>query len=159
MEKLTRVLTQAAMESLGMKNKWCQKKKLRKWNNNLTQIINDKRVAFMTYLSTETQADKIEYDRCRTTAKTVVCQNRCDTWNNFVEHDIRKPKPTAYKMIRILNNDIVEHVKINPIKEQTWLNYFQDLWSRQSEILIQQQPNNRYTEAITEEELDTALGN
>jgi hypothetical protein len=60
-------------------------------------------------------------------------------------------------MIIILNNDIVEHVKINAIKKEIWLNYFQDLWIKHSEILIQQQSNNEYTEPTTEEELDTAL--
>jgi hypothetical protein len=41
-------------------------------------------------------------------------------------------------MIRILNNVIVEYVKINPIKKEIWLNYFHDPWSKQAEILIQQ---------------------
>jgi hypothetical protein len=33
-----------------MKKKWCQKKGLRKWDENLDQIINGKREAFNKYL-------------------------------------------------------------------------------------------------------------
>jgi hypothetical protein len=40
-----------------MKKKWCQKKGLRKWDENLDQIINDKREAFKKYLSTGTLED------------------------------------------------------------------------------------------------------
>jgi hypothetical protein len=42
-----------------MKIKWCQKKGLRKWDENLVQIINDKREAFKKYLSTGTLEDQI----------------------------------------------------------------------------------------------------
>jgi hypothetical protein len=56
-------------------------------------------------------------------------------------------------MIRILNNDIREQVEINPISKETWLNHFQHLWSKQSEMLIQQQSSNKYTETAS----DTAL--
>jgi hypothetical protein len=34
---------------------------------------------------------------------------------------ITKPRPQTYKIIRALNNDIVEHVKLNPIKLESWL--------------------------------------
>jgi hypothetical protein len=124
-------------DTQGIKNKCCWKEGLRKWNKNLAQIINDKGQAFKRYLSTETQANEIEYNRCRATAKKAASQNTRETCNNFVtkpEHDITKPKLRAYKMIRIPNNGTVEHVKINPIKRGTWLNYFQDLWSKESEI-------------------------
>jgi hypothetical protein len=87
---------------LGKKNKQYWKKGLRKWNNNLAQIINNKTDKFKRQLSTETQADKIKYNKCRTTVKKAVCQNRCKTWHTLVtklEHDITKPKPRDYKII------------------------------------------------------------
>jgi hypothetical protein len=89
--------------------------------------------AIKRYLSVGTQADRIYYNRFRAIAKRAVCQNRHETWNMFVtmlEHDVTKLKLGVYKMTGILNNDIVEHFKINPIKKETWLNYFQDLSSR-----------------------------
>jgi hypothetical protein len=34
-ENIQKILRQAAKESLGMKKKWCRKKRLRKWDENL----------------------------------------------------------------------------------------------------------------------------
>jgi hypothetical protein len=56
-----------------------------------------------------------------------------------------------------VNNDIVEHVKLNPIKLESWLEYFQDLRSEQSETLRKTGSSNDYTEPIVEEELDNVL--
>jgi hypothetical protein len=78
--------------------------------------------------------DQTEYKRCGAIAKKTVSKNKHETWNNFVpklENDITKPRPQTYKIIRALNNDIVEHVKLNPIKLESWLDYFQVLWSDQ----------------------------
>jgi hypothetical protein len=51
----------------------------------------------------------------------------------------------------------VEHVKLNPIKLESWLDYFQNLWSEQSETLRKKGSSNDYTEPIVEEELDNVL--
>jgi hypothetical protein len=51
----------------------------------------------------------------------------------------------------------VEHVKLNPIKLESWLDYFQDLRSEQSETLRKKESSNNYTEPIDEEELDNIL--
>jgi hypothetical protein len=45
-ENIQKTIRQAANQSLGIKNKWCRKKGLRKWDEDLDQIINDKREAF-----------------------------------------------------------------------------------------------------------------
>jgi hypothetical protein len=42
-ENIQKILKQAAKESLGMKKKWSWKKRLRKLDENLYHIINDKR--------------------------------------------------------------------------------------------------------------------
>jgi hypothetical protein len=131
-ENIQKILRQAANETFGMKKKWCRKKGLRKWDENLDQIINDKREASKKHLSTGTLEDQTEYTQCTAIAKKTVCKNKRETWNDFVsklENYITKPRPKTYKIIRALNNDIVEHVKLNPIKLDSWLDYFQDLWS------------------------------
>jgi hypothetical protein len=51
----------------------------------------------------------------------------------------------------------VEHVKLNPIKLESGLDYFQGLWSVQSETLRNIESSNNYTEPIVEEELDNIL--
>lgn len=48
-------------------------------------------------------------------------------------------KPKTCIIIIILNNDIQEQVKINPTSKEIWLNNFQHLQSKQSEMLIQKQ--------------------
>jgi hypothetical protein len=51
-------------------------------------------------------------------------KNKRETWNNFVsklENDVTKPRPKSYKIIRALNNAIVDNVKLNPIKLESWL--------------------------------------
>jgi hypothetical protein len=118
-ENIQKILRQAAKEILGMKKKWYRKKGLRKWDENLDHIINDKREAIKKYLSTGTLEDQIEYKRCRAIVKKTVHKNKRETWNNFVsklENDVTKPRPKTYKIFRALNNDVVEHVKLNPIK-------------------------------------------
>jgi hypothetical protein len=40
---------------------------------------------------------------------------------------------------------------------ESWLNYFQDLWSEQSETLRNKGSSNDYKEPIVEEELDNVL--
>jgi hypothetical protein len=46
---------------------------------------------------------------------------------------------------------------LNPIKLESRLDYFQDLWSEQSETLRKKGSSNDYTEPTVEEELDNVL--
>jgi hypothetical protein len=43
------------------------------------------------------------------------------------------------------------------LKLESWLDYFQDLWSEQSKTLRKKGSSNDYTEPIVEEELDNVL--
>jgi hypothetical protein len=118
-ENIQKILRQAAKESLRMKKKWYREKGLRKCDENLDQIINDKREAIKKYLSIGTLEDQIEYKRCRAIVKKTVHKNKRETRNNFVsklENDETKPRPKTYKIFRAFNNDVAEHVKLNPIK-------------------------------------------
>jgi hypothetical protein len=51
----------------------------------------------------------------------------------------------------------VEHAKLNSIKLEPWLDYFHDLWSKQSETLRTKGFSNDYTEPIVEEVLDNVF--
>jgi hypothetical protein len=119
-----------------------RKKGLRKWDEHLAKVINDKREAHKKSLSTGSIEDEIEYKRCRAVAKREVRKNKREMWNTFVsrlENDVSKPRPKTYKIIRMLKNDTREQVKINPIKKEPWLQYFQDLWTQKEDIFIDQQ--------------------
>jgi hypothetical protein len=51
---LTYILKQAATESIGLRNKWHRKKGIQKWDEGIEKVINEKRLAFKKYLSTQT---------------------------------------------------------------------------------------------------------
>jgi hypothetical protein len=58
-------------------------------------------------------------------SKKEVRKNKREMWNTFIsrlENDISKPRPKAYKIIRMLKNDTREQVKINPIKRNPGCN-------------------------------------
>jgi hypothetical protein len=103
---------------------WCHKKAVRKRNNSLAQVISGEIKPCKRYLLRETEGDKIEYNRYTAIEKRTERQNRREIWNDFVTKLQKKLKPKAYKISRILKYDVVEHVKINPIKKETWLYYF-----------------------------------
>jgi hypothetical protein len=93
-ENLKKILKQAVKESIRMKNKWCQKKGLRKWDEHLAKVINDKREAYKKSLSSGSIDDESEYKRCRAVAKREVQKNKREMWNTFVsrlENNVSKP--------------------------------------------------------------------
>jgi hypothetical protein len=57
---LTYILTQAATESIGLRNKWHRKKSIQKWDEHIKKAINEKRLAFKKYLSTQQLEDEVE---------------------------------------------------------------------------------------------------
>jgi hypothetical protein len=56
-ELLTSILRKAANECLGTRHKWKRKSGVRNWDDELAQIIEDKRAAFRTFISTRKQED------------------------------------------------------------------------------------------------------
>jgi hypothetical protein len=55
-------------------------------------------------------------------------------WETFVlriEHDLHGRQINAYKIIRNLNRTGKDNLRLNPIVEHTWLDYYQKLWTKQ----------------------------
>jgi hypothetical protein len=55
-------------------------------------------------------------------------------WETFVsrnEYDLHGRQINAYKIIRNLNITEKDNLRLNQIVEQTWLDYYQKLWSKQ----------------------------
>jgi hypothetical protein len=153
-----KMLNQAANGSLGTKRKWHRKTWLRNWDENIKQIITDKWETYNKFLCTRKEEDKIDYHRKRAIAKWEVHKYRRKNWEEFVsylENDITRPQPQTYKIIKNLNKEVKETVRINIIPHKTWLNYCEDLWSQSSETL----QNTTITETITLDELVTVLKN
>ena len=71
-KNISDILKQVALESLGTKRKWQRKRGLQKWDDNIKNIIEDKRESYKKYLSTGKVEDKIEYHLKRAIAKREV---------------------------------------------------------------------------------------
>jgi hypothetical protein len=62
-------------------------------------------------------------------------------------------------IIKDLNKEVKETVRVNIIPHETWLNHYQGLWSQSSETLQIPQSVNFNRETITLDELVTVLKN
>jgi hypothetical protein len=68
-ENLTSILTKAANESLATKHKGKINTGVRNWDDELAQIVEDKRAAFNTFISTGKQKDELIYNMKRSIIK------------------------------------------------------------------------------------------
>ena len=54
-------------------------------------------------------------------------------WETFVssiEHDLQRRQINAYKIIKNLNRNAKDNLQLNPIADNTWLDYYQKLWTK-----------------------------
>ena len=66
------------------------------------------------------------------TVKRETCIKR-QCWETFVARimrDLHGCQISAYKIIRNLNITEKDHLRLNPITEHTWLDYYQKLWTK-----------------------------
>ena len=67
----------------------------------------------------------------------------------------------AYKIIKNLNQTEKDNLQLNPITEHTWLDYYQKLWTKQSNDNTTERKCAKLTEncvdLITMEELETTI--
>jgi hypothetical protein len=100
----------------------------------IKNLIENKKKAYLQYLTTRSETDKMEYKRLVAVVKreTKKIKRRC--WEMFVsriEHDLHGRQINAYKMIINLNRTGKDNLQLNPITQQTWLDYYQKLWTQQ----------------------------
>jgi hypothetical protein len=148
---LTYILEQAATKSIGLRNKWHRKKGFQKLDEYIEKVINEKRLEFKKYLSTQRLEDEVEYKRKRAISKREVRKRHREMWDNFVarlERDVTKPNPPTFKILKKLRTDIRENVKIHSIKTDIWLDYFKNLWSSQVDELIEVYSNNKSEDSL-----------
>lgn len=159
-QNISDLLKRAASQSLGTKRKWHRKKGLRNWDDNIKQIIENKREAYKQYICTKKEEDKINYHLKRAIAKREVRKYHRQNWDNFVsflENDITRPQPQTYKILKLLNSETKDTARLNIISKETWLNYFTTLWHQNTPPLTLPQSDNHHRESITIEELMTVL--
>jgi len=76
------------------------------WNEYIKNLIENKKKAYLRYLTTRSVTDKLEYKRLMATVERETRKIKRQSWETFVsriEHDLHGCQINAYKIIRNLN--------------------------------------------------------
>jgi len=104
-QTLKNSLQQAANEAVGKRKKRKHKRRLILWNEDIKNLIENKK-AYLRYLTTRSETDKLEYKRLVAIVKRETRKTKRQCWETFVsrfEHDLHGCQINAYKIIRNLN--------------------------------------------------------
>jgi hypothetical protein len=83
-QTLKNTLKQAANESLGKRTKRRHKRRLILWNEDIKNLIENKKKAYLRYLTTRSETDKIEYKRLVAMVKRETRKIKRQCWETFV---------------------------------------------------------------------------
>ena len=122
-QTLNNTLQQTANEALGRRIKRRHKRRLILWND-IKNLIENKKKAYLRYLTTHSETDKLEYKRVVAIVEreTRKIKRQCtETFVSRIEHDLHGRQINAYKIIRNLNRTEKYNLRLNPIVEHTWL--------------------------------------
>jgi len=156
-------IQQAANQALGKRKKRRYKRRLILWNEDIKNLIENKK-AYLRYLTTRSETDKLEYKRLVAIVKRETRKIKRQYWETFVstiEHDLHGRQINVYKIIRNLNRTEKDNLRLNLIVENTWLYYYQTLWTKQFKDNTTEGKRAKLTENcvdfITMEELETTI--
>lgn len=160
--EIKQIIIQAANESLGTRKKNYKQRGLKIWNDELAKLISEKKKEYLNYLNKKTTESLIEYKRKCAIVRREVRKIKRTTWEKYVsdiEHDVHGKQVKAYKIMKYLNNDNRENLKLNPISEIKWMKYYQNLWTEKSqedkdEMKIE---TDEHIDPITFEEYNIAI--
>jgi aspartyl/asparaginyl beta-hydroxylase (cupin superfamily) len=105
-QTLKNTLQQAADEALGKRKKRKNKRCLILWNGDIKNLIENKK-AYLQYLTTRSETDKIDYKRLVAIVKRETRKIKRQCWKTFVlriGHDLHGCQINACKVIKNLNN-------------------------------------------------------
>jgi len=126
---------QAANEALGKRKKRRHKRHLILWNEDIKNLIENKKKVYLWYLTIHSETDKIEYKRLVAIVKRETRKIKRQCWETFVARitqDLHGRQINAYKIIKNLSRTEKDNLQLNPIVEHTWLDYHQKLRTKQS---------------------------
>jgi len=125
-------------------------------------LIENKK-AYLRY-PTSSETDKLEYKRLVAIVKRETGKTKRQCWETFVwriERDLPGRQINAYKIIRNLNRTEKDNLRLNPIVEHTWLDYYEKFWTEQFNENTTEGKRAKLTEncvdLITMEELETTI--
>jgi len=105
-QTLGNTLQQAANEALDKRKKGRHKRCLILWNEDIKNLIENKKKDYLRYLTTRFETDKLEYKRLVAIVKREARKIKRQCWETFVsriEHGLNGRQINAYKIIRNLN--------------------------------------------------------
>ena len=105
-QTLKNTLQQAANEVLGKRKKRKHKRHLILWNGDIKNLIANKKMAYLRYLATRSETDKIKYKRLVANVKRETRKIERQCWETFVsriEHDLHGCQINARNIIKNLN--------------------------------------------------------
>ena len=127
-------------------------------------MIENKKKAYLHYLTTRSETDKLEYKRLVAIVKRETRKIKRQCWETFVsriEHDLHGRQINTHKIIRNLKRTEKDNLRLTPIVEHTWLDYYQKLWTKQINDNNTETKRAKLTEncvdVITMEELKTTI--
>lgn len=161
---LEEVIYKTALEALGTRKKRKKNKGLSIWNDEIAKLIQQKKLAYLRWLSTKLDNDKIEYKKLCAIVKREIRKIQNESWNTYlsnIEHKVYGNSSTAYRAIKHLNRDEKDMANINNIPDQVWLEFYKNLWTTSVKEMNENNKNNNKdlmeVDLITYEELKTTL--
>ena len=119
-QTLKNTLQQAANEALGKRKKRRHKRRLILWNENIKNLIESKKKAYLRYLTTRSEAEKLEYKSLVAIVKRETRKIKRQCWETIlsrIEHDIHGRQINAHGIIWNLNRTEKGNLRLNPIVE------------------------------------------
>jgi hypothetical protein len=111
------------MEALGKREKRCYKRGLHVWNDELSATIKTKKEAYLQYINSRSEENRINYKRLSTIAKRDIRKIRRQSWEKFVsnntEYGVNGRQIKAYKILKKLNKTEKDNLQLNLISEKT----------------------------------------
>ena len=127
-------ITTSSKWSSRQKKKERHKRRLILWNEDIKNVIENKKMAYLRYLTTRAWTDKMEYKRLVAIVKRETRKIKRQCWETVlsrIEHDLHWRQIYAYRIIRNINRTEKDNLQLNPIVERTRLDYYQKLWTKQ----------------------------
>jgi len=116
-QTLKNTLKQEMNEALGRRKKRRHKRRLILWNEDIKNLVENKKKAYLRYLTTRSETEKLECKRLEVTVKRETRKIKRQCWETFIsriEHDLHGRQISAYKIIRNLNRTEKDNLRLNP---------------------------------------------
>ncbi|KAJ4444214.1 hypothetical protein ANN_06005 [Periplaneta americana] len=131
-------------------------------NDDIAKLVKDKKAAYLKYLNLKTDENLIEYKKLSAIVSREVRKIKRTSWEKYIgdiEHDVHGRQDKAYKILKHLNNQTRDNLKLNLIPQEEWTSYFKGLWTEETDEEIVSTLIDENVDPISFEELETTINN